>query len=266
MFRSRRVWVWLLMVLGVCACDAHEHAATELDLVTDNTGLGVAYTNLGYRIELNQARMVFSNLELTVGGSRHEGVLSQLDRELISPVAYAHPEHLSFGTVAGSMPDRVIVSWLDRASDHLGHVTVRPETYASANFRFGHARSSDGVTASDPLLGHTALLTGTATRFGVPHEFTARIDAMTAQKLVGAPCKVDLHHASPRALGLQLLLVDPVERDNIFDDVDFASLPADAEGRVTLDGKQTAPALDSAYLTVSQRFLSHDHFRLAAMR
>ncbi len=264
-FHLSSVLLALPLVLGSLACAENEPPEmTEIFISADRRGLVEDTTNLGYVVRIHDARMVLEDFELAVHGEPHGISWHRIYREIFSPVAFAHPDHLYGGEVAGTLAGRFVVDWMRDERTRLGQAMLRVDHYASANFTFGRATLADGLNAADPLLGHTALLAGTATRDGVTRDFTVLIDSPLDRKLVGAPFDVEITAETPAELGFQLLSVDPFEQDSLFDDVDFAALAPNTSEAMELREDTQDTAIRDAYYAVRRRFQTHDHFRLAA--
>lgn len=251
-------------VLTLACAEPEAPEMTEIFISADRRGLVEDTTNLGYVVALTEARLVMENLELAVNGQPHGVSWHRLYRELLAPVAFAHPEHLYGGEVVGTLPGRFVVDWLQDDRARVGLATLRVDRYASANFVLGRAALADGLNAADPLLGHTALLSGTATRNGFTRAFRVLIDSPLERMLVGVPFDVEITAETPAELGFQLLSVDPFEHDSLFDDVDFAALDPNAASAMELREDTTNVDIRDAYYAVRRRFQTHDHFRLAA--
>lgn len=251
--------------LTACA-DTEDVATTQMPLVVDASGLTQCTTNLGYTVTLTEAQLMIEDVELMVGGEPH--MLSWVERvsELLVPTAYAHPEHMLGGEVAGGLQARVMVDWLRAHGAELGVLDLQVDRFASANFRFARATAVDSVGNDEPLFGHTALLAGTATRDGRATAFTILIDSPLDRRLVGAPFQVDVLHDDPRSIGFQLLTVDPSEGDTLFDDVDFAALDARDDQPMALHEATDDVAVRDAYYAVRRSFQTHDHFRFDVLR
>ena len=77
-------------------------------------------------------------------------------------------------------------------------------------------------------------------------------------QLVGAPFEATLDSDSDGQITFRLELIDPVEGDTLFDDVDFLSLDPDSDGLVRI-----APGVshvEDAYNHVRRTFQTHDHW------
>lgn len=210
--------------------------------------------------------MVVEDVDLMFGGAPHTVSWMERVSDLLVPTAYAHPEHMLGGSVGGSLEGRFVIDWLRPERAELGFMNLEVRSFASANFHFARASEQDGFRASDALWGHTARLSGTAMREGDAIAFTITLDAPLDRQLIGAPFEVDVIKNDPRRIGIQLLAVDPLEGDTLFDDVDFGALDARSVEQVALrEDTNDAVALD-AYYAVRRRFQTHDHFAFDAVR
>lgn len=236
-----------------------EAARVSAPVLVDASGLEPVETDLGYRVVLEEARVVLENLAFTVAGELNTGAQSRLLEWLI-PVAHAHPGHYEGGEVTGELAGRFLVDFARGDGALLGQATLLTGAYTSANFRFALASDEDGLDSGDPLLGHTASLAGSATVGGRRFDFRALLESPEDRELVGAPCELDVQRERALALGLRLLTRDPVEGETLFDGIDFEALDDDGDGRVELDARSADARVVEATLRLRRAFQSHDHF------
>ena len=83
---------------------------------------------------------------------------------------------------------------------------------------------------------------------------------LVARQLVGIPFTEEITEATPGPLVVRLLTLDPLEKDTLFDGVDFAVLDADADGQVLVDPAATDTESVAAYNLFRRTFQTHDHF------
>lgn len=256
-----RTQLWVLtgiLLLSACA-EPQEPPRVELEVFTDASGLQPVVTDLGYEVDLTEARLVLENLEFTIAGEMHSSVLKRISQVLL-PTAHAHPGHHQDGDVTGELRGRFIIDWTGAADAVLGNATLLPGDYKAANFRFERGGAADGLSEEDPLVGHTAILRGSASKDGARFDFVARIVSPVGRNLVGAPFEFEVDATTDARLGLRLLVRDLIEDDTLFDGLDFAALTQDGEGRIVLEGGADDPALAAAYNQLRSTFQSHDHF------
>lgn len=260
---NRRVAVWLgvASIPWVCACGGSSEAPrVELAVVADPSGVAPVTNDLGYTIELTEARAAVENFAFTVAGEAHMASLWRRLSELVVPPAYAHPGHAQEGDVTGELRGRFILDWAPHRDAELGTATVLAGVYKSANFTFARATEGDGVASDDGLLGHTALLRGRATKAATSVEFVARIDSPEGRELIGAPFELEVDEGTRERLGVRLVTRDSVEGDTLFDALDFAALDADGDGHVVLEEGASDVAIVDAYNRLRRTFQTHDHF------
>lgn len=257
--KRRAPWALLTLLLIAGCADPSEPARVELEVFTDASGLAPVETDLGYRVELTEARMVMENLEFAIAGELHTSIWRSLSNALL-PAAHAHPGHHQAGSVTGELPGRFVLDWVDGADAVLGVATLLAGDYRSANFTFARGAPEDGLEAGDALLQHTAILRGTATRAGERFPFEARILSPIGRSMVGAPFVQAVDADTEVRLGLRLSLRDPLEGDTLFDGLDFAALDAVQEGAISLEAGAADPELAAAYELLRLTFQSHDHF------
>jgi hypothetical protein len=256
----------ITVACGALSCaDAREPRRVELPVVVDPRGIRPVQTDRGYHVELSRARLVLDRLELTIAGEA--SAASIWLRELVLPVAHAHPGHDERGDVTGELPGHFVLDLLDPDA-LIGVATLIVGAYRSGNFTFGRAESADGLPDADPLLGHSAMFVGVASKAGTDVEFSFVIDAPPGSELIGAPFEVEVTESSPTGLRFELLTLDPIEGDTLFDGIEFDGLPADPGGearpRVTIHPDDTEPLVVDAYDTFRRTFQTHDHFMLSA--
>jgi hypothetical protein len=256
----------------VVACSSPQEPVTvQLAVVADASAVDSVTTDLGYQVELSEARMVIDGLQFTIAGEAHATSLWKRVSDFIIPNANAHPGHYQGGEVTGELRGRYVVDWLPGEDTKLGSATLIVGGYHSANFTFETAsKKDDDLDSNDDLIGHTALLRGTATRAGTnedaPISFVASIDSPAGRQLVGAPFDYEITEATNVRLGLALATKDPLEGDTLFDGLDFAALDPDGDGRVVIEaGSGDGAALD-AYNNLRRTFQTHDHFAIEASK
>lgn len=248
--------VLCLLLVGTalaCSAESEEARRIEVPVVVDTSALFVQEpTDLGYRIEFGAARGVIKDLTFTQGGEVHTAQAgpqrSERRRAVPRPgplswiigTAHAHPGHLAGGDVLGELPGRHVINWLDDGAP-IGTATVVAGPFDGAGFVFAQGEAGDGLT--DPLLGQTLVLEGTATREGNTVGFIAAIDQDSDRQVVGIPFIVDVD--GTRAIGFGLIGAE------LFDGIDFHTLAGDA-GQVTLTG----PDLNR----LRRATQSHEHF------
>lgn len=261
----------------VVACSSPQEPVTvQLAVVADASAVDSVTTDLGYQVELSEARMVIDGLQFTIAGEAHATSLWKRVSDFLIPNANAHPGHYQGGEVTGELRGRYVVDWLPGEDTKLGSATLIVGAYHSANFTFETAsKNDDDLQSNDDLIGHTALLRGTATRAPTNEdattelatiEFVALIDSPEGRQLVGAPFDYEVSEASKVRLGLALATEDPLEGDTLFDGLDFAALDSDGDGRVVIEaGSGEGAALD-AYNNLRRTFQTHDHFAIEASK
>lgn len=269
---NRKDVVWRLgAILGclgcvlLASCDgAREAESVTLPVVVDRSGLAELTTDLGYAVTIEQARLAIADLTFSVAGEAHGPSAWRRIVDAILPRARAHPGHLTSGEVTGELRGEYLLDWTGGDGDVLGEATLLAGTYKSANFSFSRAQLAQGLSAADPLLGHTALLRGTARRASETFRFEAVFDAPAGRQLTGAPFEAKIG-ASPneQVIALQLRSTDPYEHDTLFDAIDFEALAA--AGAVRFDATASDPALAEASARLQRTLQTHDHFAFVLM-
>ncbi|PRQ06127.1 hypothetical protein [Enhygromyxa salina] len=266
-------------LLGLAACQPSEAPRVELAVVVDGSGLEPEVSDLGWGVELNEARVVVADLLFTTAGELHDErqpagaqLISRL-ASLLEARAWAHPGHQQGGEVIGELPGTHVIDFASEDGRELGLATLITGDYTALNFGLGRGQPElDGIDANDPLIGHTAILRGTASKLvdGATTEvaFTIIIDSPPDREIIGAPFEASVTEASSFEIGLRMLLRDSLEGDRLFDGIDFAALDAadgEADGQLLLvdpdegDPQQVA-ALSDAYYAIRREFQTHDVF------
>ena len=114
------------------------------------------------------------------------------------------------------------------------------------------ARAGDGIEEGDPLIGHTFEIAGEARKDGQAWTFSGFIDEDDGRRVVGLPFDLDVDGGTETELGLQMLPVDPYEKDTALDNLDFATLDEDEDGHVEFVAGQTA------YFALRKQLQVHD--------
>jgi hypothetical protein len=246
-----RLGLLLLPVLGACA-SAKEPARVELPLATAASGVVPVDTDLGYAVVLTEARALLRDFTFSVAGEAHVARFS------LVPVARAHPGHIAGGAVTGEVRGRYVVDFLADGAE-IALATLLVGDYSSMSFVFALA-STDDVAGEDPLLGHTAILRGIASRDGSSVEFTFIVDSPEGRELTGAPFEKRVTAETTDAIGLRLLTYDPRGATTLFDGIDFFALDGDDDGLVTVGPESSSEAEVNAYNLARRTFQTHDHF------
>ncbi|MBI5482718.1 MAG: hypothetical protein HY906_27940 [Deltaproteobacteria bacterium] len=243
----------LPLLAAVCSSD-HEPATLPLPVVARGGGLSAFVTAEGYTVELAELRVALGDLQFTVGGETHAGLLRDARRALVRE-AFAHPGHYAGGEVTGQLAGAFIIDAFAPGEVALGTATLLEGDYHGANFTFRAASTEDGLAADDPLLGHTALMAGTASRAGAAYTFHAVLDIDAGTQMVGAPFTLALRAGAGATLALAVLAVDPsTEGDSLLDGVDFAALDPDGNHVVEI-----LPG-DAAHNIIRRTLQVHDHW------
>lgn len=245
-----------LVALGACS-DSEEAKRVTLPVTTDGAGLQVVTNDLGYAVEVTSAFIVVDDLRFTRAGEAHVSLLRRLS-DAVVPAAHAHPGHYQGGELTGELRGHFLLRFTPGETESVGTATLLAGQYHSVDMTLSHA-TEDDVEAADPLLGHTALLLGTASKDGVDIDLRVAVDSPDARDLVGIPFGEQVD-GSERRLVLRLMTRDPVELDTLFDDIDFGSLDVDGDGEVVIDPAATDTNTLAAYHQVRRTLQTHDHF------
>ena len=256
---QRQPMLVALFLLAACG-EATEPARVELPVVIDASGIEAVVTDLGYGVELTEVRVALEDLVFTVAGEAHAASLWKRVSDFFVGPAHAHPGHYQSGDVVGELRGSFVLDWLGDDGVEIGHATLLPGTYTAANFTFSRGSVDEGLENSDSLIGHTAILAGTATVGSESLEFTITVDSPEGRELVGAPFAVSIDEGSAGRLLLRFVTVDPLEQDTVFDGIDFAVLDDDNDGQVRIG--PDVVEVEEAYNTFRRTFQTHDHFEV----
>ena len=230
-----------LCVLGVAllasACvESEEAPRLSVPIVVDGDGLGAATNELGWRVEVDSARLCIQDLLFTIEGETHTArtPLERLERLFVSE-ATAHPGHLAGGEVTGELLGTWVVDFGADEGLPFGEATMLAGSYEGANFLFCRASASSLDSAEDPMVGHTARIAGSATKDGETISFEAVLDVDEGTWMIGAPLGVTIDPGYGSTLGLQLTVDDPFEPDTLFQKIDFGALDEDGDGAVSIE-------------------------------
>jgi hypothetical protein len=233
-------------------------------VIVDAAQIEQVTTDLGYKVEVSEARIMGKDFTFAIAGELHAASLLQRSYDWLIPDALAHPGHYQGGDITGEMPGTFLLDWLPGKNVELGEASLIVGQYHSANFVFSRATGTD-VDEEDPLLGHTALLRGTATKGGQSVSFSALIDSPKDRQLVGIPFEAKLDEASDVALHLLLKTVDTLEGDTLFDGLDFLDLDEDENGELEIVPDSKSENLEKAYNLLRRTLQTHDHFQIKAV-
>ncbi|NUN13837.1 MAG: hypothetical protein HUU55_09400 [Myxococcales bacterium] len=262
----------VLCTLGIFCTDAQESKRATVPIFVDQSPLQPAVTNLGYTVQLDSARMVVRNVQFTIGGETHVAHFDGTGSKFVSStfaylkgifgvaLAQAHPGHYQGGEITGEMPGRFLLNWFSAASAELGSATLLEGKYLAANFTLDYGEMADGLDGEDPLVGATAVLTGTATKDGATTPFVVIVVAPENRAVVGVPCEVTVADDVAQQLKLGFSLADPLENDTLFDDVDFGAMWIDKTAPLRLADDVVDQTAKEAFFAVRNALLSHDHF------
>jgi hypothetical protein len=196
-------------VLAITACSGSEEARrVELLVVTDGASLEPVTTDLGYAVELTRAELMVEDLKFTTAGEAHTSILRRLSDAAV-PVAHAHPGHYQAGEVTGELPGRFVLSFSTAGTHELGRATLLTGKYQSMNFTLTRATFAD-VAEDDPLLGHTAVFSGLASKDDVELGFQIRVESPEAREIVGIPFQSEITRETEQVLAVRLFTRDPL--------------------------------------------------------
>lgn len=247
----------LLALLFTGCAEPNEATRVELPVRVDASAVTSVTTDLGYDVELNEVRVALNNLVFSIAGEAHTASLWQRLGDTVIPNAHAHPGHYQGGEVTGEMPGDFVFDWLADDQKKLGDATLLSGRYTASNFTFARG-SADTLAADDPLIGHTAIISGVATKDADSIDFTIVVDSPEGRELVGVPFEATVNADSTGTLLLRLETVDRYEHKTLFDGVDFFAFEADADDILRIE--PDTPKVEDAYNKFRRTFQTHDHY------
>ncbi len=260
----------LASLLLVACGEPTEAPRVTLPVVVDGSGVTPVTTDLGYEVQVTTLRVAVSDLVFTVAGEVHTAsVWDRISTALAStttlassaliPQAHAHPGHYQGGEVTGELRGDFVLDWTADDGVELGAANLIAATYSAANFTFGHG-AADTLGDDDPLVGHTAIVAGVATRDSDSVTFTIVVDSPDDRALVGAPFDATVQASDMGPLQFRVNTFDALEGDTLFDAIDFVALDTDGDGDllITPDGIET----QDAYNVFRRVFQTHDHYSI----
>lgn len=237
----------------VCSPSGDEPEQVDLEIVSDVTGITECTNDLGWKIDVNEFTVAFKNLEFTIEGETHAGLLKTFS-DFIIPSAMAHPGHLAGGEVTGELTGDFVVDFAADKSVSLGVGTLLENLYEGMNLYFTTATHGPDGEKNDTVIGHTAHITGTATKGDTVIPFDALLDVEDNLEMVGAPFEFKVTKDSDVQIGVKLFTIDPFENDTIFDGIDFSTIDLDGDGNANI-----RPG-DAAHNLMFKDLISHDQW------
>lgn len=239
--------------------------------MVDPSGI-VSFTNdRGYRIRLTSARVVVKNIAFAVDGHAHDAPQTHADIQAsllswIMPTAHAHPGHFEGGEVTGELQGRFVLDWLARnpTPQKVGTALLLLGNYTSANFVLGRGNEADSLDPQDPLLGHTAVISGVASKDGTALRFQALLDSAPGREVLGIPFELQVSAQTSAPLGFRLHTLGVIGDGSLFDGVDFAGLTLDKDGVAQITANHQNSTARQAYTRLRRRFQTHDQFDIQA--
>jgi len=221
-----------VLMLGLGCTPSQEAQRVQMEVEVDDATLAIGDNDLGWSVELGAARLAVVDLQFSILGEMHEA--SAWLPSWVIGRAWAHPGHLAGGDVTGELRGAFVLDWVAGGGKRLGSAEMLTGTYQGLNFGFRVAAAGEGLTAEDPLLGHTAYFAGTARKAGREVVFTAQIDIDAGTQMVGAPFDLEVERSEQALLAIQFAPVDPIEGLSLFDGLDFAALDLDGDDVVAI--------------------------------
>ena len=256
---ARTLAVLMTLSWGACEPGGSEPAAVSLAVVAADDGITPCANDLGWTVTLDEVRVAVADLEFTIEGETHaadtSSRASRVARRLVNlmvPAAMAHPGHQAGGEVTGALSGDFVADLLDGTA--LGVAVLLAGDYHGVNLSFRQAVVADGLDESDPLVGHSAVLSGTAAKGDASIAFRAVLDVTPGVAMVGGPFDLAVRPDTDATLVLTLYTIDPSEGDTLFDGLDFGALDADGDGVLAI-----GPG-EAAHNVLAKTLVRHDHW------
>ncbi len=241
------------LIVGVCDPGGDEPASVSLPVVVDGDEIVECVNDEGWTVEVSVFRLAVRDLEFTIEGEVHAGLPDRI-LELLIPTARAHPGHSAGGDVTGELTGDFVLDLRADMEQSLGRADLLVGEYHGFNLSFRAAQESDGLDANDPLLGHTVVIAGQATRGADTVDFTAVLDVEGRTEMVGGPFTLDVTDNTSSTLALRIHTIDPYENDTLFDGLDFFEIDDDHDGVALIE-----PG-DEAHNVLAKTIVRHDHY------
>lgn len=262
----------MMALLWTSSCAQPQEApSVNLPVMVDRSGIVETTSDRGYRIRLTHARVVIQNIAFAVNGEAHGAEAHEAGEEIsllswLIPSAYAHPGHYEGGEVTGELQGRFILDWLASSKEpqKVGTAMLLHGNYTSANFVFGRGTEADGLQSRDPLLGHTAVLRGTASKGEFKVEFEAVIDSPEGREVLGIPFELAVSDSTKVPLGFRLHTLGVIQEDCLFDGVDFSTLEGDENGILHIEANTQDSAVRRAYRRLRRSFQTQEQYDIKA--
>lgn len=159
--------------------------------------------------------------------------------------------------MTGELAGDFVIDWLKDDGRKLGSATLITGNYTAANFTFGRG-TAELLSADDELLGHTAIISGTAKKGGTSTNFTIVVDSPAGRDLVGVPFEAKVSGDSTGELKFRFHTVDPLGDDTLFDGLDFSELDSDGDGVLRIEPEVVE--VERAYNEFRRVFQTHNHY------
>ena len=241
------------LIAGVCDPGGDEPATISLPVVVDGDEIVTCVNDEGWTVEVLTFRLAVRDLEFTIEGETHAG-LSGTISELLIPTAWAHPGHLAGGEVTGELIGDFVLDLRADVEQSLGRADLLVGEYQGFNLSFRASQESDGLDGDDPLLGHTAVIEGQATRGVDTVDFTAVLNVEDGVEMVGGVFDLNMNENTSSTLAVRLHTIDPYENDTLFDGLEFLKIDDDHDGVALIE-----PG-DEAHNVLAKTLVRHDHY------
>ncbi len=226
---------------GASSCSGgSEPSRVEVPLLAGGEVFAAFTTDLGYEVRLDPLAVPMADLALTGPGEAHarSGALAPGRAlttlwSLMVPAAHAHPGHETGGAVLGERPGPFDARFGAGADESLGTATLLEGALRGGNLTVREA---------------SVLLSGEATKGGVPHPFELEVPIAAATRVEGIIFDLTVTAETRGQLVLTLL-------------------PVSARGRTLLDAVELAELDDDTQLTaarnaVRRALVDHAHYAL----
>lgn len=189
-------------------------------------------TDLGFTIVLDEIEFAAHAIHFTQAGEAHEASRKPL-RDLLFPIAHAHPGHNHGGETTGEMQEPAHVRFaIDAPGSPFGYADLAEGQYDAANMVLNHIGSEQSCPITSPADEAPSTLpsiriTGSAEKDRVEHYFVAEIQLERCRTITGIP--FDAYVNEYGAVGTIRLLFEGQSRyanlegiyPTVFDGIEF---------------------------------------------
>jgi hypothetical protein len=187
-----------LIGLGLLtSCGAPQEAAlVSLPVVVADSGITEVMTDLGYRVELREARMVLSDLVFAIAGESHAASFWHRASSWLLPTAQAHPGHYQGGEITGELKGRFLVNWLPETEQLARGNKLFQKACVECHGASAEGNTGPAIGGHPSIAGIVAAGRGDMPAFGFSAAELASLQMYVSQQLGEATLIEGLYHSA----------------------------------------------------------------------